>query len=177
MDDDLHESLKAASLVELEAIYRDAPLGPPPEGLHRGRVLRLLPTLEGRPLLGAIDRLLFQLTPFGVDFDRRLWWFLHPRLAAGRFDATLDRSRWRPAETYRLTYRPSWLPFRGLLYDEIKPLDRHTCLGIGGVSAGAGRGDHFFFALRREAERPQPEATAARGSGNGRSARASGSAK
>jgi hypothetical protein len=38
-----------------------------------------------------------------------------------------------------------------MLYDEVKPLSRDACLGIGGVNAGRGAGDHFFFVLERTA--------------------------
>jgi hypothetical protein len=34
-----------------------------------------------------------------------------------------------------------------LLYDEVKMLSPSLCLGIGGINAARGRGDHFFFAL------------------------------
>jgi hypothetical protein len=36
-----------------------------------------------------------------------------------------------------------------VLYDEVKPLGPDLCLGIGGINARVGRGDHFFFALAR----------------------------
>lgn len=38
---------------------------------------------------------------------------------------------------------------RGLLYDEVKPIDEGWVLGLAGMSLGLRRGDHFFFALER----------------------------
>jgi hypothetical protein len=93
----------------------------------------------------------FKYGPFGVDFDRSLWWFQHPRLALGAFSASAGRSRWRATETLRLDYGSSRLPavVRDRLYDEVKPLSETLCLGIGGVNAPRDQGDLFFFALVR----------------------------
>src|SRR5438094_4497170 len=115
------DALHAASLDELEAIYRDAPLGPEPRGVWRGRMLRYL----DRPAaIKAIDWLMFELPPYGIDFDARAWWFFAPRLRTGRFEPSAGRSRWRDTETVRLEYETSRLPrfIKGLLYDEVKPL-------------------------------------------------------
>jgi hypothetical protein len=49
----------------------------------------------------------------------------------------------------QLHYDVSRLPIRRVLYDEIKPLADGTILGLGGIDAGRGEGDHFFFELRR----------------------------
>ncbi len=133
---------------ELEALFGTAAAGPDPRGLFEGRFLCWHPA--PRAAMRAIDTLLFRAQPFGVDFDRSVWWFTHPRLGVGRFSATRGESRWRPgAEVLRLVYDPSRLPMRGMLYDEVKALDDDTCLGIGGVNRGPGAGEHFFFALRR----------------------------
>jgi hypothetical protein len=139
-------------LPELEALYRDTPLGPIPEGIYDGELLRWL-TPEGpcvRMYL-AIEWVGFVLLPWGIRFDRDLWWFVCPPLNAGRFTATGGPSRWRDTETYRLDYGSSCLPrcFRDRLYDEVKPLDENTCLGIGGINRDRGQGDNFFFKLTR----------------------------
>jgi hypothetical protein len=137
-------------LPALESLFRDAPLGPLPAGVQRGQVLRYLQTPGARrPHLRAVDWLLFDLPRFGIDFNQRRWWFLHPRLAAGHFDWSPGRSRWRDTEVLRLTYGGSRLPgaVRSMLYDELKPLADGRCLGIGGVNAGPGEGEHFFFSL------------------------------
>jgi hypothetical protein len=99
----------------------------------------------------AVDWLLFDAPPFGIDFDTRCWWFGRPRLQAGRFRASPGPSRWRDTPTLRLEYDVSRLPrpVRALLYDEVKPLDGERCLGLGGIDADAGEGDHFFFSLER----------------------------
>jgi hypothetical protein len=62
------DALAAASLDELEAIYRDAPLGPAPRGVWRGRMLRYL---DRAAAIKAIDWLMFDLPPYGIDFDTR----------------------------------------------------------------------------------------------------------
>jgi hypothetical protein len=145
--------LDGLGVAELDALYCSAPLGPLPAGLFTGRMLRYLDT---PPLVRALDWLLFDAPPYGIDFDARLWWFVHPRLAAGRFELTRGASRWRDTETLRLSYERSLLPgpIRGLLYDEVKPLDETQCLGIGGINRQRGRGEHFFFSLTRASSHP-----------------------
>jgi hypothetical protein len=142
-------SLQAATLDELEVLYAESALGPAPTGRFRGVSLRYLPHLPR--WLRAVDWLMFEAPTFGIDFDQRRWWFVRPSLAAGRFDASFGPSRWRKTETLRLKYDPSRLPglVRRRLYDEVKPLGPDLCLGIGGLNADAGSGDHFFFALVR----------------------------
>jgi hypothetical protein len=142
------DELAAASVDELERLYREAPLGPEPRGVFRGRMLRYLsPPLAFK----ALDWLMFDLPPYGIDFDRRAWWFVSPKLRSGRFDFTAGPSRWRRTETLRLEYGASRLPqvVRGLLYDEVKPLAGDLCLGLGGINRPAGSGEHFYFALTR----------------------------
>lgn len=92
--------------------------------------------------------------PFGIDFDARRWWFLHPRLAVGRFELCQERSRWRDTDALTLRYHPSRLPgpLRDVLYDEVKPLGDDLLLGLGGLNWEVGRGDHFYFALTRLAD-------------------------
>jgi hypothetical protein len=148
--------LAGRSLVELEAIYcggaigRDGQIGPPPLGNYQGRFLGWIENRGSRRrLVRVMDTLLFERTRFGVDFSRRLWWFVRPELAAGRFTVSGGPSRWRETETFRLEYQPSWLPGSRWLYDEVKPLGENLCLGIGGLNADRGEGDHFFFALER----------------------------
>jgi hypothetical protein len=99
----------------------------------------------------AADWLLFEKPRFGVDFERRVWWFVKPSLAAGRFEVSQGPSRWRPCDTLRLTYQTSRLPgaIRNLLYDEVKPLGPDLLLGLGGTNFETGEGDHFFFSLAR----------------------------
>jgi hypothetical protein len=142
--------LRRAPGGELEEVLRAAPFGPPPAGTFRGRFLCWLRRV---PLhVRAMDELLFRAVTFGLDFDRGAWWFVTPRLQAGAFDATRGPSRWRDGvEVMRLRYDRSRLPrpFRAALYDEVKPLSADVCLGIGGLNADAGRGDHFLFALAR----------------------------
>jgi hypothetical protein len=124
-----------------------------PAGLFRGEVLAWLPRpadqrLLTRPLLWAM----FGLSPFGVDFDRRRWYFLSPRAPRlGHFVPVIGPSRWRDATTIQLHYQVSRLPrpIRATLYDEVKPLRDGLCLGLGGLDAGRGPGEQFFFALER----------------------------
>lgn len=137
---------------DLERVYREHPLGPTPTGLWQGRTLGFFQHPGARRLdVQVIDRLMFVWPRFGIDFERRLWWFVDPRLALGRFRLEPGRSRWRDAEVLQVHYDGSRLPgpVRRYLYDELKPLDADTVLGIGGVNDGPGRGDHFFFVLNR----------------------------
>ncbi len=136
---------------ELEARYAGPLHAPPLEGVLAGRMLRFLETPSARSVYTrAIDTVLFG-PRFGIDFDRRLWWFHHPWLATGRFRASVGPSRWRDAEVMRLEYDVSRLPgpIRGLLYDEVKPLGPDHALGLGGINAPRGQGEHFWFELRR----------------------------
>lgn len=89
----------------------------------------------------------FERLSFGVDFVRRTWFFVHHAVRMGRFRIEPGRSRWRDTDTLRLRYDVSRLPFRGLLYDEVKPLGDGLCLGLGGIDFDRGRGDLFFFLL------------------------------
>lgn len=133
-----------------ERAFREAPLGEPPRGVFVGRHRGFLRT-EGarRRDVRFLDTVLFVWPTWGIDFDRCLWWFGHPRLATGRFRVERGPSRWRDAEVYRLVYDVSRLPIRGLLYDEVKTLEADRAIGIGGTNHPRGVGDHFFFELNR----------------------------
>lgn len=155
MEDRRGASLSLARLVQcsvadLEALYVEARPVSVPRGCYRGVHLAWLDTPGARhPVIRPLQHLGFRLLPFGVDFSRHRWFFFHPALGIGRFVAEAGRSRWRDTETVRLRYEVSRLPgfVRALLYDEVKVLSPSLCLGIGGINAPRGRGDHFFFAL------------------------------
>jgi hypothetical protein len=144
------DELKRATLPELEAIYA----APRPIELPHGRFFgTVLHRLDNRgahhPLLRGLEWVGFEALAFGVDFDRRLWFFTRRGIQMGRFMPSIGRSRWRDTDTVRLRYDVSRAPrfvTRGL-YDEVKPLSSTLCLGLGGVNAATGFGDHFFFAL------------------------------
>lgn len=142
--------LRRCTLAELEVLYaRDRPVSVP-TGSYRGVHLAWLDTPGARhPVIRPLQHLGFRLTPFGIDFTAQRWFFFHPRFGIGRFAAQVGPFLWRDTETVRLHYDPSNLPgpLRRLLYDEVKPLSSSLCLGIGGINAPRGRGDHFFFAL------------------------------
>jgi hypothetical protein len=150
------DDLRGKGLSELEAIYQRtgaAAQGPPtlPRGRFVGHFLRWLENDGARhPLWRPGVALMFQLTPFGVDFNEQRWFFFGlPALAAGRFTPRVERSRWRGTDAVCLHYDASLLPgpVKGLLYDEVQPLNDAICLGLGGINAPRGRGDMFFFAL------------------------------
>lgn len=125
-----------------------------PSGRFRGSFLTKLETAGARkPLNRLISYVGFEATPFGVDFDTLCWYFWHPRLQVGSFRPLVGPSRWRDTQVIALHYDVSRLPppIRGLLYDEVKPLDDSLCLGIGGLNAERDEGDLFFFALERMA--------------------------
>ena len=144
--------LQRSSPSELEEIFAtDAPFAIP-DGCYRGiHLLRLDNSGASEPRTRLAQYLGFELTPFGIDFDDRRGYFFHRRLRAGKFQARIGPSRWRATEAVTLHYEGSRLPapLRNLLYDEVKPLTDKLCLGLGGLNAGRGEGDHFFFALER----------------------------
>ncbi len=152
------EQLRGASLGELEALWLRPVELSLPRGRYRGRVLHRLDNATARSKRWRwSQRAGFEWLPFGIDFDRRLWTFGSREWGIGRFDVRLGPSRWRDTEAIGLRYGPSRLPtaVRELLYDEVKPLDDRWMLGIGGMNAGPGVGDHFFFSLERIGARPR----------------------
>ena len=144
--------LRRKSLLELEELWRTSEPGPAPLGCFRGEFLRFIDAPGARRLhVRALDTLGFRTVPFGIDFDRGRWWFGHPRLRVGHFTLSEGPSRWRNTLSQRLDYSVSRLPgaVKDQLYDEVKQLTGSLALGLGGLNAGPGEGDHFFFALRR----------------------------
>jgi hypothetical protein len=145
--------LRGAKPENLEAMYaRRQDLASLPRGTWRGHHLQWIDNPGSRRLFArSAQRLMFEWTPWGIDFDRRLWFFWTTRAAAGRFELRAQRSRWRDTDTFGLHYGVSRLPapIRRLLYDEVKPLSPAWMIGIGGVDAERGLGDHFFFVLEK----------------------------
>jgi hypothetical protein len=142
--------LRRCNLAQLEELYAANRSLALPAGAYRGVHLAWLDTAGARhPLFRPLEQLGFRWAPFGVDFAAGHWFFFDRRLGIGRFSAQPGPSRWRDTETLCLHYDVSRLPraLRRMLYDEVKPLSASLCLGIGGVNAPRGRGDHFFFAL------------------------------
>lgn len=145
-------TLTRSSADELEAIYAEGRDFAPPRGRFLGTVLcRLNNRGANHPLWKSLEQLGFEAVSFGVDFDARVWLFGDRRIAMGRFEPKRGPSRWRDTETLQLHYDVSRLPrfLSRLLYDEVKPLSEGLCLGIGGINARRGSGDHFFFGLRK----------------------------
>lgn len=145
----LHQ-LEQSSLAELEAIYAERDPVRSPTGRFRGvHLLRLDRPGARRPwYVGSVG---FGHVSFGIDFDQRRWFFVHPELQVGRFVTHVGPSRWRDATVVQLHYGVSRAPrfVRQVLYDEVKPLSDELCLGMGGIALDRGKGDHFFFALER----------------------------
>jgi len=147
--------LKNCSLAQLEELYlQKVEISIPKVGNYRGTYLKRLDNPGANGKFNLITQwALFDLTPFGLNFfsDYGDWYFFHPSLAMGKFIPRRERSRWRDTETITLDYQTSRLPkpVRSILYDEIRPLSENILLGIGGLNAGQGVGDHFFFAIER----------------------------
>lgn len=141
------QGLRDSPLDALERLYGGTPAGSLPARRFRGEALRRVDTRLARSAAATAMLVPFERVPFGVDVGTRAWFFFHPRVQVGHFRVEPGRSRWRRTGTQRLLYDVSWLPFRGLLYDEVKPLDDTLCLGLGGINRGVGRGDLFFFLL------------------------------
>jgi len=147
------QQLSSMSLGELEALWTRPIALSAPRGVYRGHALwRIDHETSRRPLWRFSERLGFVWIPFGVDFDRRLWFFFAPHLAMGRFQTQVGESRWRDTDAISLRYERSRLPrfVRDVLYDEVKPLSERLVLGIGGINRERGEGEHFFFALEKD---------------------------
>lgn len=146
------DELRTLSKAELEALWATPLTRRELSGVYRGHVLGWIEHATARrPIYRWSQRLAFDVTPFGLDFDRRLWFFFTPRLATARFVAREHTSRWRDTDAFGLHYQDSRLPHgvRRQLYDEVKPLSERWVLGLGGINEGRGVGDHFYFVLER----------------------------
>lgn len=144
--------LSALTLADLEALWLTPAECSIPSGRYQGHMLaRIEHPTSRRWLWRWSEGLGFEWLPFGIDFDRRLWFFVSTRIAMGRFQMQPGPSRWRETRIIGLHYEPSRLPHfvRNLLYDEVRPLSARWMLGIGGINAERGQGDHFYFALKR----------------------------
>lgn len=100
-----------------------------------------------RPAVRALDSALFVWPRWGIDFRTERWWFVRPGLQLGHFRLARGPSRWRDAEVFQVHYDVSRLPLRGVLYDEVKPLEDGRVIGLGGVNRERGVGEHFWFEL------------------------------
>ena len=135
-------------LASLEALFAGDALAALPRGLVRGHFLGPVASRgAGRLSVRVLDAILFRAVRWGLDLDAKRWWFEDPRLAAGHFRLVEGPSRWRDARVLQVHYDVSRLPLRGILYDELKPLADGRVLGLGGLNAERGEGDHFFFEL------------------------------
>ena len=142
------QALRGCSLEELERLYRDTPVGPTPSGAFTGQVLHRVNSPFARSLSASAVTWPFEHLRFGIDFSACAWFFLHPGLRLAHFRLTPGPSRWRPTDALQLHYDISRLPFRGALYDEVKPLTQTLCLGLGGLNrASEKEGDLFYFLL------------------------------
>ncbi|MFO0556440.1 MAG: hypothetical protein U0269_00335 [Polyangiales bacterium] len=146
------DEIQRMAVSDLDALYIQSPLRPLPRGMFKGRVLRWLP--PARLLRNAgfvfLEVVGFELLPWGIDFDSTKWWVGAKFLQGGYFSPIEGASRWRPTECVQLRYDKDPLPFaRRYLYDEVKPLSDELCLGIGGINADKGIGDHFYYLLQR----------------------------
>ncbi len=144
--------LQHLSLPQLEDLYLQPRELYVPAGLFRGHHLAWNEAAASRlrfkrPLI----HLGFKALPYGVDFDKRRWFFLDSGFTVGRFEPSIGPSRWRETEAVCMEYHVSRLPglIRKQLYDEVKPLSEDLLLGFGGLNEPRGRGDIFFFALQR----------------------------
>lgn len=136
------------ALDQLERAFVEEELDTLPSGIVVGSFLGFVDSRGARRgVVRALDTLLFRALRWGLDLDDRRWWFEHPRAAAARFSVVEGPSRWRDTRVLQLHYDVSRLPFRGILYDEVKPLRDGRVLGLGGIDAARGDGDHFFFEL------------------------------
>ena len=144
------DDIKNASIEELETLYCGHTAAPAPKGCFQGKFLhRLDQPGDRRPLYYGSKS--FEFLPFGIDFSSCKWYFFHSKIRVAKFRTQCETSRWRDSEVIQLHYDVSHLPLiiKGVLYDEVKPISRDLCLGLGGFNLEKGEGDQFYFALIR----------------------------
>ncbi|MDX2086518.1 MAG: hypothetical protein SFX73_01655 [Kofleriaceae bacterium] len=137
--------LQQLALPRLEHIWSTSPCAPLPGGTWQGTYLCELPMSAPKRFLA---RAMFKWRAFGLDLDANKWWFREPRRHVAAFEPVPGPSRWRDADVVQLHYEhtgPHLLKHQ--LYDELKPLNDHCILAIGGSNHDALRGTWFFFAL------------------------------
>jgi hypothetical protein len=139
------EDLAEMSLGQLEQVWSLYPCAPLPGGVWQGRYLSELPMAPTNRLLA---RALFKWRVFGVDLNTNKWWFRDATRSVATFEPQHGPSRWRDADVIQLHYqRTGPRLFRHMLYDELKPLNEHCILGLGGSNHDNAHGTWFFFAL------------------------------
>lgn len=137
--------LAQMSLRELEHVWSSYPCAPMPGGVWEGHYIYELPMSVPKRLLA---RAMFKWRDFGIDFDQHRWWFREPSRLVAQFEPIAGPSRWRDADVIRLHYERTGPRFlRHQLYDELKPLNDHCMLAIGGSNNDTLRGTWFYFAL------------------------------
>jgi len=144
------EELQQLPIEELDQIFCQTSHVDMPYGCFKGEhIVRLKNPGSKLPLSRVLEFLGFEVAPFGIDFRSNRWFFFSNLLQAGRFEPTVERSRWRPTDVVALHYNVSRLPrpMRNFLYDEVKPLSDTLLLGLGGINRELGMGDHFYFTL------------------------------
>lgn len=140
--------LQGSPLEVLERVYREAPARRPAARRFGGEALCRVDTRFARSPAASALLFPFEHLSFWVDFVACTWAFVHPLVRMGSFRVDLGASRWRDTQTLRLRYDASRLPFRRILYDEVKPLSDDLCLGLGGIDFDRGTGDLFYFVLQ-----------------------------
>lgn len=144
--------LKDKPVSELEELYLQVDTTDEPIfGTYKGHYLKTLANAGAtNPLFIMPEKFFFSVLPFGLNFygNSGDWYFFHPNFKGGKFQIKAEDSRWRPTTSLRLTYSDSKLPFKGILYDEIKRIpDDNGFIGLGGLNYDQNWGDHFFFYL------------------------------
>lgn len=111
MSEPSHADLMRMELPELEALdASDRPLTLP-HRRFRGTFLAHVAPLRQRPLWTRLMvETMFRYEPWWVDFLSARWAFVHPRLGAGRFTASVGPSAWRDTRAVALRYDRSRLP-------------------------------------------------------------------
>lgn len=132
----------AMPLEALEHIWRTRACAPLPGGVWQGHYLRELPMSLPKRLL---SRAMFKRRMFGLDLNYNRWWFRDNSRLLAHFEPHVGRSRWRDTEVVQVRYeRTGPALLKGMLYDELKPLDDRTILGLGGSKRG---GAWFYFVM------------------------------
>ena len=104
----MKELLQSSDLETLEKLFeQEREVELPPAASYKGSYLKRLQNKgANKPWFSIPQALLFEFTPFGINFAKETgdWFFLNPAFQLGRFSMKIGPSRWRNTTVVQLHY-------------------------------------------------------------------------